>query len=124
MPSALIDRLVPLDSQPHAHATAALGALAPVAWRVNWLMRHVLSRMLGRVLQRLTGHGLDELHDHGVLRRLANVVPALVVWGGVHAMHDLAPDVRTVVANVALAFVAVAVALALATSHLLDAIND
>jgi miniconductance mechanosensitive channel len=122
MVSALIDGLVPLDGQPYAHAAIALAGLALVAWLVNWLMRHVLLRVLGRVLQRLTGGGLDALHDHGVLRRLAHVVPALVVWAGVRAMPELAPDVRAVVANVALAFLAVA--LALAISHLLDAIND
>jgi miniconductance mechanosensitive channel len=122
MLSTSIDRLLPLDGRPYAHAAIALVVLALVAWLVNWLMRHVLLRVLGRLLQALTGHGLDALHDHGVLRRSAHIAPALVVWAGVRAMPDLAPEVRTVVANVALAFVAVA--LALATSHLLDAIND
>jgi miniconductance mechanosensitive channel len=67
------------------------------------------------------GHGREELLDHGVLRRLANVVPALVVYAGIGALSDIERDVQTVVRNVALAFVAVS--LALAVSHLLDAVN-
>ncbi|GHA83405.1 mechanosensitive ion channel family protein [Cognatilysobacter bugurensis] len=122
MLSASIDRLVPFDGRPYAHAAVALVVLALVAWATNWLMRHVLLRVLGRVLQRLTGGGREALHDHGVLRRLANIVPAVVVWASVQYMPDLAPEVRVVVGNVALAFLAVAIALAL--SHLLDAVND
>jgi miniconductance mechanosensitive channel len=122
MITALIDRLIPLDGRPYAHALLALAALGVGAWLANWLTRHLLLRLIARLLHGgVHGHGREALLGHGVLRRLANVVPALVIYGGIGALPDIHPDVQTVVRNVALALVAVS--LALAASHLLDAIS-
>lgn len=122
MSTAPIDRLVPLDGQPYAHALLALAALGLAAWLVSWLTRHLLLRLAVRLLRGgVHGHGREALLGHGVLRRLAHTVPALAIYGGVAALPHLQPELREVVRNVALAFVAVS--LALAASHLLDAVN-
>ncbi|MFC0676747.1 mechanosensitive ion channel family protein [Lysobacter korlensis] len=121
MLSSLLDTLVPLDRQPYAHALFALAALGVAAWLANWLTRHCLVRVVAAVLHGLPGDGYEELLGHKVLRRLANVVPALVVYAAAGALPDIQRDVQVVVRNIALAFVAIV--LALAVSNFLDAVN-
>lgn len=115
-----------------AVALATLAALALVA---AWLASRVLHRLIGRVASRTRSTWDDRLSERGVFRRLAGVVPALVVYLGVgpalgfageSAANGQPPDVLallvTVARRVAAAHIAFTVARAL--QAFLDAVND
>jgi miniconductance mechanosensitive channel len=64
----------------------------------------------------------DAVMSRRVLARLANMVPALIIAAGIGGIAGLSDGVVAVVRNVALAFVALTIALAI--SNVLDAVND
>ena len=70
-----------LEPIPFAYTGIALGLLALGAWVSNWITKFILFRVLARLF-RQTGvihRGSDTAM--GVVARLSNVVPALVITG-------------------------------------------
>ncbi|MDP2398469.1 MAG: mechanosensitive ion channel family protein [Burkholderiales bacterium] len=111
-----------LNDYPRAYMLVALLLLLTAAWLSNWIAKRILVRGAYRVL-RATPLGADEgLSRHDVIRRLSNVVPALVLSAGVAAVPDLPAALVTVVQNVCGAFVVLTLALALGAA--LDVAND
>ena len=96
-----------------AQAAAGLAALVLAGVLVHVLVKR---RLVG-VLQRLAGRTGQQWDDivleHGVFGRLAQAVPALIVYFGVAGLPGLGESLSEIVANVALAFVALAMTLAL-----------
>ena len=112
-----------LEPYPWAWTGIALCVLIFAAWLANWLTRHVLLRGLRRLL-RATMHreaGHDSEVRLSVIPRLANAVPALVLYAGVVAVPDLPPLAVTVVRALCQAFVVLT--LALSAARALDVFN-
>ena len=109
---------------------AAVAILAVAAWIAGWLSTRVLHRIIGKVTSRTRSTWDDRLVERGVFRRLARVVPALVVYLGIGpalATGDVLPAdvlllVWTAVRRVAAAFIAFTVVRAF--QAFLDAVND
>ena len=117
------DNLVrPLAGIPYASTAVGLLALALVAWIANWLTRRVLLVVVGRLAKASPSKWDDAIMGRHVLARLANVVPALVVLGGIEQVPGVPAWLDVVVRNVALAYVALTVAMAI--GNLLNALND
>ncbi|AHL76388.1 mechanosensitive ion channel protein MscS [Stutzerimonas stutzeri] len=96
----------------------ASAALVFAAWLANWVVKRILVRGLYKVLR----HAREtELQDFGIIRRLSNIVPALVLSIGVNAVPGLPEAAMTVVRNVCGGFIVLTIALALGA--LLDIIN-
>ena len=114
--------LQPLAGYPYARTGLGLLVLLLGAWIANWLTRQVLLKVVGRLAQASPSHWDDALMSRRVLARLANVVPALIVLAGIGAVHGLPDLLVTVVRNVALAYVALTIAMAI--GNLLNALND
>ncbi|QOW24270.1 mechanosensitive ion channel domain-containing protein [Lysobacter sp. H23M47] len=114
--------LEPLEAYPYTFTVLQLAGLAMAAWLANWLTRMILVRVVTRVVKATPMRWDDALMSPKVLARLANIVPALIIASGIAAITDLPAGVETVVRNVALAFVALTIALAI--SHVLDAVNQ
>lgn len=111
-----------LGDYPLAFTVLALMTLAVVAALANWLTKRVLVRGFYRALRATPlGRQAGDGH-HNVIRRLSNVVPALVLSRGVQVIPDLPEALVTVVQNVCGAFVVLT--LALAISALLSLVND
>ncbi|MFV0453734.1 MAG: mechanosensitive ion channel family protein [Pseudomonas sp.] len=107
-----------LRAHPELQTLAACTALIFAAWLSNWIVKRILVRGVYHLLR----HARDaELQDFGVIRRLSNIVPALVLATGVNALPGLPEAVVTVVQNVCGGFIILTVALALAA--VLDIIN-
>src|SRR5690606_41199368 len=85
-------------------ACSALLLLAAIA---NWLVKRILVRGLYSLLK--TG----AFDDFGLIRRLSNVVPALIITGGVNAVPGLPQAAVTVTQNVCAGFIILTLALAL-----------
>ncbi|MDH4584764.1 mechanosensitive ion channel family protein [Pseudomonas sp. BN415] len=91
------------------HTVVATSVLILLAWLSNWIVRRILLRGLFHV----TG---AQIQDHGLIKRLANVVPALVLAGGVRVVPNLPGALVEVITNVCAAFIILTVALALSAA--------
>ncbi|MBS7325946.1 MAG: mechanosensitive ion channel family protein [Thiopseudomonas sp.] len=85
---------------------------------VNQVVKKILVRGFYNVLKRITkGHS----DDFGVVKRLANIAPALVISSGLHAVPHLPDALTSVILNVVSGFIILTLALALAA--VLDVVN-
>lgn len=113
-----------LAPYPGAYPGLMLSLLALAAWAANWVTKRILLRGLRRLLARVMpdAQGHNRQMRMAVIPRLANVVPALVVFGGVTLVPDLSPQVVTALRALCQAFIVVTVALSV--SRLLDLVNQ
>lgn len=107
-----------LRAHPELHTLLAGAALVFVAWLANWITKRIMVRGLYRLLRQLRDQPTE---DFGVIRRLANIVPALVLFLGVGAIPGLPDAFVTVVRNVCSGFIVLTIALAL--TAVLDIVN-
>ena len=110
---------------------AALAILAVVAWAVGWVATRILHRVISGVTSRTRSTWDDHLIERGVFKRLARVVPAVVVYlgigpaleaGGAAPTDVVLLQVATFVRRVAAAYIAFVVVRAFRA--FLDAVND
>lgn len=111
-----------LELYPELQTLMALSGLILLAWLSNWIVKKILVRGLHRALKSTPVGRDDVLSNSGVIKRLANVVPALVLAAGIKLVPGLAPSVVTIVENVCSAFVILTVALAI--GNVLTLINS
>ena len=120
---ALRDALSPY---PWTYSLLVLAALLLVAWLANFVTKRILLRGLRHVLARaaeLTGHASGgAISRMRVVKRLANVVPALVIGAGIALVPDLPPQLVAIIAGLCKVFVIFTVALAF--GHALDVANE
>jgi miniconductance mechanosensitive channel len=115
MPSEFIPILKWLAAHIELHTALSIGLLLVLAWSANWLVKRILVR--GPYRRLLTILGIDRAGSRPlnvVIARLANIVPALVIYGGIGIVSPrLDSDVVTVVQNIAQASIVVTIALVL-----------
>ena len=112
----------PLLEVRHADTVIALAGLLLVAWLANWITRRILLRLVSRLVKASPMQWDDALLARGVLKRLAHVVPALIIGVGILAVPGLLPLAVDVIHSVALAYIYLTVALSI--GNLLNAFND
>lgn len=103
-----------LQTHPGLESLVASLGLLLAAWLANWLVKRILVRGLLRMMHHLetvadvaVGH-----HRDRIVRRLANVCPALVLALGTRFIPGLPEPVVMIVINVASAFIVLTLALA------------
>jgi miniconductance mechanosensitive channel len=110
------DRLIDLGrlgiESPWAQAAAAIAVLLAVAYVANWIAKRVVLRLIQR------GLALSPLAEEGpqlgrIVRRLSNIMPALVIQFGIGAVPHLPPQVPLLVGNVSNAFIILTIAIAI-----------
>lgn len=103
-----------LQHYPWVYSIIALVLLILAALFANTVVKSLLLRTLYRILER-TAYGRDEeIRRHGLIERLANIVPAFVIFVGIRLVPGLPDAIVTVVRNVANAFIILMVVMALA----------
>ncbi|MGE6661755.1 mechanosensitive ion channel family protein [Pseudomonas sp. NPDC077408] len=107
-----------LSEHAELETLVASAALVFAAWLANWVVKRILVRGLYKMLRSTRE---TQLQDFGIIRRLSNIVPALVLSIGVNAVPGLPEAAVTVVRNVCGGFIVLTIALALGA--LLDIIN-
>ncbi|CAD5378028.1 Mechanosensitive ion channel [Pseudomonas sp. OF001] len=113
MLDALSSTLDWLQTRPYLFTALSAALLLGTAWLANWTVKHLLARALHRTLSATPlGRHLPS-YEHSVVRRLSNIVPALILSSGVTLIPGLHPAVVTVVENVCRAFVVLTIALAI-----------
>ncbi len=102
-----------LETYPLIGTAIALVALAAAALFANFVIKVILLRVVHRLLS-YTPYGRDEeLKKHGVIERLANIMPALVIAIGIAFVPNLPLFVVVVVRNVANATIILTLAMAI-----------
>ena len=107
-----------LNQHPQLQTLVAVLALITVAVLANWLVKHILVRGFYNLLGRLGG---SHNNDFGVVKRLSNIVPALIITSSIGLVPGLPEAVITVIKNVASGFIILTIALALGA--ILEIIN-
>ena len=104
------------ETYPLIGTAMALVLLALAALFANFVVKVLLLRLVNRLVS-YTAYGKDaELRRHGVIERLANVMPALVVSAGIALVPNLPEFLVIVVRNVANATIILTVAMAVSAS--------
>src|SRR5690606_1213629 len=112
-----------LSPWPWAYTAVMLGILLLLAWLASFITKKLLLRALRAapgMLRALRADDAPAVHMRAV-PRLANVVPALVIAGGIVLVPGLPPEVALFVRNLAQVFIVVTVVMAI--SHVLDDLN-
>jgi miniconductance mechanosensitive channel len=94
-----------LLDQPHASMILGLVILVLLAWLANLLARLVLLRVVRVVTRRTVWKWDDAFLDAGVFKRLAKIVPVLVVQFGMPLVPDVPGKVDKAVADIATALI-------------------
>jgi miniconductance mechanosensitive channel len=111
MNSTLSDWLAWLQTHPAFQTIAACAALLLTAWLTNFIVKRIIVRALLRVARALPLGADVKVYQRGIVRRLANICPALVLIIGARFVPGLPPAMAQVVANVGSAFIVLSVAL-------------
>jgi miniconductance mechanosensitive channel len=106
---------------PPMQAIAALICLVLLAWCAQALAQYVLMHTVPRIRERMDVRWARVVWHDTVLRRLAHVVPSVVLQAGIAAVPHLHPSAMLVIRNVAVAVTALQLVRALMA--LLDAVQ-
>ncbi|MFA5494592.1 MAG: mechanosensitive ion channel family protein [Porticoccaceae bacterium] len=122
MNDTLFDFIDHLNKDSWIFTLLATAALAAVAWLANWITKQILLRGMYRLLKN-TAWGKDQvLANHSVVPRLANIIPALILYAGITLVPGLPEVAAVVVRNVSSAFIVLTVAMAIGA--LLNLVNN
>ncbi|WP_417661251.1 mechanosensitive ion channel family protein [Pseudomonas sp.] len=122
MQQELANGLEWLQQHPDLYTPIALLALVFVAALCNWLVKRVLVRGLHLVARNTRLWREASIKESGVIKRLSNIVPALILSNGVRIIEGLPESLVTIVTNVCSAFIVLTVALAI--NAVLDIVNN
>ncbi|WP_339410389.1 mechanosensitive ion channel family protein [Pseudomonas sp. EA_35y_Pfl2_R5] len=121
MPQALASWLDWLQQHAEIFTLISAGLLLLSAWLSNWLVKRILVRAVCHLIDATAlGRNAQNL-DNELIKRLANIVPALLISAGIGLVPGLPESLVSVTRNVCSAFIVLTVALAL--SLLLDIAN-
>ncbi len=107
-----------LSQYPLAHSSLILITIISLAYAANFIVKRVILRSLMKLLARAVEYKID---DHGMAKRLANVVPAIIIANGIQIVPNLPDAAVAVTRNVCGGFIILS--LALAISAALDTVN-
>jgi miniconductance mechanosensitive channel len=102
-----------LQTHPGLESLVASLGLLFAAWLANWLVKRILVHGLLRMMHHLETDAAAGNYRDRIVKRVANVCPALVVALGTRFIPGLPDPAITVVINVASAFIVLTLALAI-----------
>jgi len=104
------------ETSPYLAGFAVLSFLLILAITVNFIIKRLLLRVIHHLL-RHTRFGKDpEITRHGIISRLSNVVPALIIIFAATLIPDMPDALRIIIQNVGSAFIILTLALALSSA--------
>ncbi|WP_286974096.1 mechanosensitive ion channel family protein [Pseudomonas sp.] len=121
MPEQINTWMAWLEQHPDLFTLCASVLLVLIAVACNWLVKRILVRGLQMVASSTRLWREAQLHDSGIIKRLSNVVPALIISKGVTLIEGFPETFATVVSNVCNAFIVLTIAIAI--NGALDLVN-
>lgn len=110
-----------LEPWPLAWPAAVLLALIAVSWLANFITKRILLKGLAQIIDRLSGPEHDTTLPMRAVARLANVVPSVVIAGGLAFVPGLSVELVSLLKGAC--HVWTVATIALAVSHAFDAFN-
>jgi len=102
------------NQHPAMETIGSIALILILAFLCNFFIKRVLLDIVERILSKIPlGAGLN-IQPHGVIRRLSNIVPAVIISSGIVLVPHMPATIIAVVKNVANAFVILTLAMALA----------
>jgi miniconductance mechanosensitive channel len=111
-----------LENYPHLYTLIGLCLLLLISWVANWVVKRILVRGVYRILKTSQLGRYSSLADSPFIRRMANIVPAIILSTGIVVIPNISETAVTVVQNVTSAFIVLTIALGLGS--LLTIVND
>lgn len=111
-----------LENFPHLYTLIGLSLLILVSWIANWLVKRILVRGVYRILRNSQLGRYSSLADSSFIRRMANIVPALILSAGIVIIPNISSVAVAVVQNVTTAFIVLTIALGIGS--LLTIVNE
>lgn len=111
-----------LENYPHLYTLIGLSLLILVSWIANWLVKRILVRGVYRILRNSQLGRYSSLADSSFIRRMANIVPALILSAGIVIIPNISSVAVAVVQNVTTAFIVLTIALGIGS--LLTIVNE
>ncbi|WP_341232208.1 mechanosensitive ion channel family protein [uncultured Methylophaga sp.] len=111
-----------LENYPHLYTLIGLSLLILISWIANWLVKRILVRGVYRILRNSQLGRYSSLADSSFIRRMANIVPALILSAGIVIIPNISPVAVAVVQNVTTAFIVLTIALGIGS--LLTIVNE
>ncbi|AJR27002.1 MULTISPECIES: mechanosensitive ion channel family protein [unclassified Sphingobium] len=108
-------------TEPWMQGGLAFLLLILFAWGANWVAKRIVLRLLLRLLGQLPFH-VEAKHIGAIVARLSNIVPALIIQGGIGAVPHLPVEAATFVRSLCTAFIVLTIAVAL--NGFLALLND
>lgn len=103
-------------AEPWVHTAVGLSVLALLAWGAGFIARLLLLRAVTAASARSEWRWDDAMLQTGVFRRLAQMVPSLVVQGGIFLVPSIPETLQLLIRNVALATTALFAVLAISAA--------
>lgn len=111
-----------IDQYPFLEMLLSLSLLGFVALLAYFLAKYVIVRGIHKLLKKLPFFSDHSILDrHSVIRRVANIVPAIVIMNGVKLIPHLSDNLQTLLQMASQAFIFLTIALAV--SDLLNIFN-
>ncbi|WP_369812646.1 mechanosensitive ion channel family protein [Alkalimonas collagenimarina] len=109
------------ELSPELFMASSLAGLVLLSWLANWLTKNILVRAVSKAFNATPFAQNSLQQDFGIIARLSNVVPALVLAAGVGYIRDVPEPLVEVVRNVSNGFIVLTIAMAL--SNVLTMVN-
>ena len=115
----MLERLA--EIHPSLPVAASIAALLVVALLADLITKQILLRLVRGLTKRTVQTWDDALVEHNVFGRLAQIIPALVIYLGIPVIPTLTDSIDKLIQNVALAYMILMLMLAIAAA--LSAVN-
>ena len=101
------------DQYPWLEMLTSLCILIFVALLANFIAKHIVVRGIRKLIEKLKFANSDILSKHSVIRRIANIVPAIIIINGIATVPHLSAKAISIIQTLGQAFIFLTIALAI-----------
>lgn len=101
------------DQYPWLEMLTSLAILLAVAFIANFIAKQVVVRGIRKLITRMKFKHSDVISQHSVIRRIANIIPAIVIMNGIITVPHLSEKLIVFVQMLSQAFIFLTIALAI-----------
>ncbi|MFT4021389.1 MAG: mechanosensitive ion channel family protein, partial [Acinetobacter sp.] len=102
-----------IDQFPWLDMLVALAILLVTAYIANFIAKQIIVRGIQKILHRVKSLHYDAFAQHSIIRRISNIVPAIVVMNGITTIPHLSSKLVAFIQMGAQAFIFLTIALAI-----------